>query len=467
MSNDFKIVVLTIILSITAICLQAQTKENDPYSILGIGNINSLNFAQLSAMPGLSATYHDASNLNIQNPAASGFLRLSTFEAGGFYQYKKMKTPFDTDEVHSGNLSYLALGFSLFNENTKLVTRKKRPYNLGMTISLTPYSRVGYDLQESYQLQTTTVDTVTSTFQGSGGTYKFLWGNSFRYKSFSVGLNIGYLFGKQTTEHWDFLQNSNTEYRNRFEENTRLGGFIWNIGALYEYILPAKKAENENETELEKLKRLNAPKTRITLGFFGNSKNNINTTSDLLYERRQTLSGFVTDVDTLQFSSGAKGKMTLPSELGVGIMFSKDNKWKIGMDYTMTQWSGFSSELNNNITLKDAMRIGFGAEYIPKHNDPFKYGKRMIYRLGGFYQTDPRTEENIVNNFTHSALTFGLGFPVLVKSFLSNRKIYSFVNISVEIGQYGDPNFLKENYYKLNLGFTLNDDSWFFKRKYN
>ena len=145
-------------------------------------------------------------------------------------------------------------------------------------------------------------------------------------------------------------------------------------------------------------------------------------------------------------------------------MFSRDGNWKIGMDYTYSGWSKYTNDLDSEI-LNNSFRIGFGAEILPKYDAPFRqYRKRITYRLGGFYKTDPRIIEGS-GSFTQKAVTFGVGLPL--QPDLDNRKLVSFVNLSAEIGQYGDAEFLKETYFKLTMGFTLNDNLWFYKRKYN
>jgi len=51
----------------------------------------------------------------------------------------------------------------------------------------------------------------------------------------------------------------------------------------------------------------------------------------------------------------------------------------------------------------------------------------------------------------------GLGLPI---SGLSK------VNLGLEIGKIGNDDLIKENYFSLRLGLSLND-VWFIKRKYN
>jgi len=58
-------------------------------------------------------------------------------------------------------------------------------------------------------------------------------------------------------------------------------------------------------------------------------------------------------------------------------------------------------------------------------------------------------------------VTFGLGFPIILP-----RQQTSFVNLGVEVGQNAIKNSLEQTYCKISIGFTLNDNGWFYKRRY-
>jgi len=80
----------------------------------------------------------------------------------------------------------------------------------------------------------------------------------------------------------------------------------------------------------------------------------------------------------------------------------------------------------------------------------------MIWRLGANYSNSYIK----VNNKSTSdfAITAGIGFPF--------RTIKSILNIYMEYGKFGTTNFdmIKENYFRLGINFTLNEN-WFFKAR--
>ncbi|MFK8006327.1 MAG: hypothetical protein AB8H03_08155, partial [Saprospiraceae bacterium] len=105
-------------------------------------------------------------------------------------------------------------------------------------------------------------------------------------------------------------------------------------------------------------------------------------------------------------------------------------------------------------------RIGFGGEYVPDARSYNKYLKKVRYTFGAFYSKDPRSVQD--DHLLKYGATVGFGLPVILPQ---GKK--SFVNLAFEVGQIGIADALRRTYFKINLGFTLNDNTWFFKRKFN
>jgi hypothetical protein len=111
--------------------------------------------------------------------------------------------------------------------------------------------------------------------------------------------------------------------------------------------------------------------------------------------------------------------------------------------------------------LKDSYQISFGGELIPEYNSYNSYLKKLRYRVGAFYGTDPRSD-GFNKQLTSYGITLGLGLPIILP-----RQQVSFLDLAFEFGQFGSDQGLQENYINMTIGFTLNDDKWFFKRKFN
>ncbi|MDB4505972.1 hypothetical protein N9229_02260, partial [Saprospiraceae bacterium] len=140
------------------------------------------------------------------------------------------------------------------------------------------------------------------------------------------------------------------------------------------------------------------------------------------------------------------------------------NRLRLGIDFKYQSWSEY---LNDLVAAADAdredvnvWRLGFGGEYVPDSRSYNKYLKKVRYRFGAFYSKDPRSVQNDL--LSKYGATVGFGLPVILPQ---GKK--SFVNLTLEMGQIGLADALKRTYFKINLGFTLNDNTWFFKRKFN
>ena len=419
----------------------AQPKYNSPYSRLGMGDLFDQNFANQNGMGGLSTAYNNAFHLNVLNPASYSHLQTTAFEVGFNARYSSLENNGTKATLWGGNLSYLALGFPMRNPINEVLDPRKRKAKWGMAFALVPYTTVGYDIQTSSYLPG--ADTIRFSFEGTGGTYQLIWGNSMKVDNFSVGLNLGYLFGKVSRQH-EVLPDLNNSYEESFVDEFSVGGILWNLGIQYELELDKNREEGEPSAK------------KITFGLTGHSNNKFNTNSSFLYRSFNPSYG---DLDTIAMANDVEGKGTLPAAFSLSMLFEKTNKTKIGIQYDFQNWSAYTNDAKPD-TLNNTMRIAVGGEYIPDHTSYNNYGRRMRYRAGVFYGTDPRSVFN--NSLTNYGINVGLGFPIVLP-----RQRTSFINLGVEVGKFGTSESLQETYAKLSVGFTLNDNSWFFKRKFN
>lgn len=447
-SRLFSVLMCTILLPLA---MMAQPKDNDPYSRLGLGSLLPVDFVAPASLGGLGAVYHDQYHLNLSNPAASSFLEYTSFEVSGFARFSKFKTSSGEFDSWGGNMGYIALGFPLQNPLNKLTERKSSPVTWGMSFGLVPNSQVAYQIQTVQE--PITDDFVISTHKGTGGTYKFLWNNSWKYKNLSAGIGLGYMFGKISSEKRDEFANFALSYDNLFIEEVSVGGLVWNLGAIYEYVIPKTKAELKKDPT----------RKRLSIGAYGNSSYKLNTESNTGFYRQGA--GLVT-TDTISEVTGLKGKITYPTDFSIGLMYSKDYAWKIGASLKYTNWADFtegekpSQGLLKNTELKNALGISLGGEITPDYRSYNNYLKRIRYRFGTFYRQDAR---DFNGQLTQYGVSVGFGLPLILQ-----RGLPSFIDIGLELGRFGnDSNALEQTYGRLTVGFTLNDNSWFIKRKFD
>jgi hypothetical protein len=421
---------------------------NSPLSRLGLGDFVNNNFAASAGFGGLSATYNDAYHLNILNPAASANLQSTAYEIGVYAKRSTLDDGNQTNDVWGGHINYLALGFPLRNQINELLDRKKKsPMKWGMTFALLPYTNVGYNIQSVQKLPN--VDTVISAYRGRGGTYKLMWGNSMNYKGLAVGLNVGALFGTINNDRIIGFYNLVDDYEGQFQYKSKYNGFVWNLGVQYTYDIKKKVGS-----------RVEPSGRKITIGAFGNPAQRFNSSSTQTIRRINYSYTNATGSDTLfkERLAGVKGSGRLPTEIVLGAMYQKENKLRIGINYAAAFWSQYRNTIQND-RLKNGYTLSTGIEYTPEYNSYNSYLKRIRYRFGATIGNDPRTikDEQIKNK----SLSVGLGFPLIMP-----RQQISFVDITFELGQLGASTFT-DTYGRLILGFTMNDNSWFYKRRFN
>lgn len=435
--KPFLLITFSFFLTYTAI---AQPKDNAPYSRLGLGEPVNQTLSS-AGFGGLSATYLDPLHVNLLNPASYGWLGAATFEAGMYAERSTIKTNEQSAKVLSGNLSHLALAFPMRNSLNDVLENKERKIFWGMNLALLPNTNIGYDIQT--EESNAVSDSILNIFQGTGGTNKLVWGNGVRYKNFSAGINISYLFGQLESNREVIIQDLGNAYTDQFIDNISIRALQWTFGAQYKLDLNKEQRDQDERYVSDK---------SLIFGFYANPAANFTTNSTSL---RIGINNALFTQDTAYNESDKQQDGKLPAELTLGVMYQQLNKIRIGVEYSFANWDNYENEAKPD-QLINSNRFSFGVEYSPDASSYNNYMKRIRYRAGFYYKDDPRLAD--LKNY---ALTLGLGLPVILP-----RGQTSFVNIAFELGRYVTDNQIDENFMKLSLGFTLNDGTWFYKRKF-
>ncbi len=427
--NIFFIALLTAGLSATA-----QTTSSSPYSQFGLGDLKGSLLPQTRAMGGISMGIRKPGvydNINMANPASYSTLSLTTFEVGASMDLRSLsKAGITGKSQFNSTLSHINFGIP--------VSR-----NSALSFGLVPFSDLGYQFKNSATLDTNKVEYV---YGGEGGVSKAYLGYGFKLgKNLSLGFNVGYLFGSlKENRAIDFLDKSEpfgydlSAFNSRTQYQQSVGGLSFDLGLQYEAILNDK--------------------TRLILGYAGNTGNELNSRSDVVSTRyrRDDRGQELAVADTTYFQKGGKSKINMPMTHTVGFAFEKSNSWLVGADISYGKWSDYSEGAVNS-GLNDSFGIALGGQLTPDASSISNYWKLVDYRLGMKYD---RTFVNIgSNDIKQYALTFGFGFPLP-----SNRSSFYRINLSTEVGRRGtqENNLVRDNYININLGFTLND-KWFQK----
>jgi hypothetical protein len=426
-----KYTLLTFAFCIFSLGVMAQATINSPYSKFGVGNLTGSYLPQNKGFGNLAygiSNYGGYQNINISNPASYSKIRLTTFDVGARSTVQSLSRNNNTENSFNGALNHLIIAVPV----TKVSA---------LSFGILPYSNLGYQFNNPAKIDSINFN---HTYTGEGGLTKAYLGYGIGLgKNFNVGVNMSYIFGSlKETRGADFsASNSTANFLNtKTEDNNAVGGLTFDLGAQYVGYFDKNK--------------------KITIGYTGGAKTQLNTNLSQLVTRFYLNNGTEIRTDTIASRGEVAGKLTIPTNHNFGFSIEKLNKWLIGADVRLAQWSDFRNNgVNQN--LNNTFGFSVGTQITPDVNAVTQYLKLMDYRFGFNY--DKTYTQIGGTDIDVKSLNFGLGFPLV-----SGRSAFYKINFSTELGVRGtiDNNLVKENFVNFTLGFTIND-RWFQKYKYD
>ncbi len=444
---------LTFIFIGFALLTNAQKFSNSPFSSYGIGEFGGLDNAIFSGMGNTSVSNLDSTILNINNPSsyaslAHGQPLFSTGISSRFSEFK------------SGD----ALSNSKYIGIEQFAIAIPFAKKLGLAFGLKPYSRTGYDF---YDLQTLNAQQeMKYVYRGSGGTHHVFVGfaaNLFEYKGHKLGIgaNLGYIFGTTLNERISYI---NAEYASTdaipggIENRTyTLKAYNADFGLNYQWKIDKNKSLLIGGT-YKPAQSLTTSRSQFLA--YSEDVNNVN---KYIYQ------------DTI---SSSKGKIGMPSMLGVGVTYvmrpknlqksKKVYQLTLNGEFKTADWSNYQTTfegVTTNGNFESTSSYAFGAQFTP-HND-FKdktvgYANRIRYRAGFQYGTLPIVTQN--KQQTNTVFTAGIGLP------FATQRSSSSLNFGFVFGKQGngESNAVNERYMGINFGVIISpgvNDRWFRKFK--
>jgi hypothetical protein len=427
------------------ISVAALGQENSPYSRYGLGDIVPSGSIINRSMGGVSAAFVDydkrfdqkdfypkSQTVNFLNPASYSKMRITSFDLGFEVDSRTLHSIENSEKFKaaSANISYVQLGIPL-----------NRKHSLGMNIGLRPITRINYKIQQNGRVQN--IDSLSTLYEGSGGTYQVYVGLGKAFGNLSVGFNTGYFFGsKDYSTRKIFVPDSFdvTYYKSNNETQTTIGGVFFDMGAQY-------------RAQLDK-------KTILHLGVYGNVKEKFNGTMNVVANTfNYDANGAIQSYDTVSHIKNVAGKIDYPSTIGAGFLLEKLDKWQFGVDFTTTSWQDYAFFQQKDL-VTNSWLLKVGGQISPNLTTAKNYWGRVTYRAGFNFGPDYINVDGKLPTFGISA---GAGFPIRKNPYTNQ---YTSINLGLEYGRRGNTNNqLTENLFRVSLGLTLSD-LWFIKKKY-
>ena len=420
----------------------AQVNSVSPYTLFGIGDLSEGYFVKNISMGGTGISLRDPIFINLSNPASYTSIELTTLELGVTHRFLRQKDLATNTEIlnQSTFFHYFGMGVKLKDW-------------WGMSVALTPYSKVGYNI-----FSEETVDDFGETkyiFKGNGGIDQLIIGTSFEVmKNLSLGVNLRYLFGSTDKSTAAEFENT-TLYNSKRNTRTRVSDATFDFGIQY----------TSSYSE----------KYDLTFGATYGLGGNVKTYRSYVDYNYQLNSGIEVPVDTVSFTEDVKGTTVLPTKFGLGVSYGKKDEniyshsWMISADFDNTAWSTYRN-FDNLGGLEDSWRFSLGSYFIPGFAFNSKTGRRSYlsqieWRVGGFYENTNLEIEN--TPVTVTGATLGWSFPFRPKNLAPGDAKLNNFSFGIVVGQKGaaSDKIIKEEFINLTFGITLND-LWFQDRKY-
>lgn len=395
--------------------LSAQTGSVSPYSRYGYGLLRDNATAAQRSMGYVGYAMNSGRQINVMNPASYAAIDSLTFlfDMGVDFSIINSSEGSLKENNYGGGLDYITMQIPL----TKW---------MGASFGILPFSSVGYSFGNS-------IDNGSVSRQGQGGLSQLYLGLGFNpFRNFYIGANIAYLWGSTSNALYTTTITGSTSI---FERSMSVRDWRADFGVQY---------------------RLNLnPENRVTLGVVYSPKKDLHgDTYGIYYD----ISASSVVPDTVNAGDHRlKGRYSLPETWGAGINWEFRRNLMVEADFTYQPWSKAkfgSIEHFEDTRYSDRWKVGAGMQFIPSQRG--SYFKRMMYRLGGYYNRDYiMIGNNKVNDY---GITAGFGFPV--------PGFKSIVSLGFEYHhRQANPNpLIKENYFNITLGINFNE-MWFQKNR--
>ena len=429
-----KILTAAVLSAVTAAAF-AQSGTNSPYSQYGLGLLSDQTSGFNRGMNGLGLGFHEHNQVNFINPASYASIDSLTFifDAGISGQVTNFSEQGVKKNANNAEFEYVVAGF-------------RAARHLGVAFGLLPFTNIGYNYSNTAKIsqgQTSDATSYVNTYTGEGGLHQVFVGAGWQpVKGLSVGVNIGYLWGSYTRS----VVNSYTDaYINTLSKyyTASVNNYKFDAGIQY-----TARVSKHDELTLG---------LSYTLGhkLHGNPK------CEVISTNSQTAVS-----DTASYT--VHNALELPHMYGAGIMWNHNNRWKVGVDYSLQKWASTEApvyqvvnERPQYVALKnqynDRHKVTVGGELCPMENSR-NFFKRIHYRMGASLASS-YLKINGLDGPKEYSVSAGFGIPVV--NTYNNR---SLLNISAQWVCQDSKTFIKENSFRINIGLTFNE-RWFAKWK--
>lgn len=409
-----------LIISLPVLSAYAENGMNSPYTRYGFGQLATMETGANKGMGGTGIGVCNSSQINLLNPASYAAVDTLTFlfDAGISLQNANFSEGGVKINARNTTFDYLAMQFRLLPK-------------IGMTISMMPFSNIGYNFSNTETVRDDEEGAITTTrsYYGDGGLRQVIAGFGWSpIRGISVGANLAYMYGE--VYHYIYNQYNESSITTRTRQYVAdITTYNTNFGVQYSTTFG---------------------KNRITLGATYQPGHSID---DKAYTIEQTSTGSSTTIiDTISTSS-----LSIPTSFGAGLSYVYDERLTIAADYSVQQYSSANFFGHKGA---DLHRVSIGVEYVPEHTTRNLF-RRARYRAG-LYHATPYYHIGDYQGPSEYGATIGIGLPIMNR--WNGKSVINISGQAVHVRPAAGSNMITENYLRLNIGISFNE-TWFDKWK--
>lgn len=384
--------------------------NSSPYSIVGIGDIESGQFNRTSGMAGTGLAYRTPLNIITNNPAAH-----SALAPGRIMMEAALRGRFVT---YSGAGVTAENGYSKDLTIRRLVIGTRFNKWWGSSFGLAPFSTSNYLFTGQKTIQGTSTN-MPALYEGSGGVNQLYWANGLSLgKHLSLGVHAAFLFGSLNQS--ETIAEASSNFTVNTARNVYLRNYHFTYGLQYEQALSKNWSLVVGGTY--------APRTRL----------------------RATYDLTVTQGSDSVISSNVLKRdfFSLPQSIGAGLALRHRERLTVSTDLKYQAWSQLRYK-GSNYSLTDTREISLGAEYAIRkahHNLVFE---SAYFQAGAHYRQSYL--QIYGTQITDQGISFGLG-----KNFRNNLMG---VSVGMDVGTRGSSTqrLIRERYTQLHITCSLKE----------
>ena len=388
-------------------------QSTSTYTRSGIGDISYSYSARSLSLGHSGSALINKDYISITNPASWSSLAKTRIEFSFVYNGMNISNSTDSKFYSDGDFKGFTFAFPVSEEN-----------GIGVATGLVPYSRLNYLVEQD--VESVSSSNYTATYQGKGGLSKLFIGGTYKFPFDLVfGGTLEYYFGNlryiSKLEFQDI-----TNFPAEFELLYAPTGFGTSLGLISPDLSGLFNSESISNLKLA-----------ISANIIAELE-----TDTLLTSKSASI------IDTLGIGMT---KMNVPTKITVGATVTVSNNFILNLDYFYQPWSDYKLNEIKSVNLKDAHKVSFGFEYRPTMALGMGYWEQIMLRFGLSYEQTQYTFNG--NDIDQYSVFGGFSIPLSYENTIDFGVEYSIRGTT-------EANLLRENFIRINLGFSFGD-IWF------